>query len=58
MQQTRSLPRHLWTMHALARGARTFLPSLALIALAVAFVLAFVLGVLPAILAPAGGAAQ
>lgn len=41
-------------MHALAHGARTFLPSLALIALAVAFVL----GVLPALLAAAAGAAQ
>jgi len=58
VQQTRPLPRHLWTMHALAHGARTFLPSLALIALAVAFVLAFVLGVLPALLAAAAGAAQ
>jgi len=45
-------------MHALAHGTRTFLPSLALIALAVAFVLAFVLGVLPALLAAAAGTAQ
>jgi hypothetical protein len=58
MQQRRPLPRHLWAMLALAHGARTFLPSLALIALAVAFVLAFVLGVLPAVLAAAAGAVQ
>jgi hypothetical protein len=45
-------------MHTLAHEARTFLPSLALIALAVAFVLAFVLGALPALLAAAAGAAQ
>jgi hypothetical protein len=53
LQQTRPLPRHLWTMHALARGTRTFLPSLALIAL----VVAFVFGVLPALLAAAAGPA-
>lgn len=40
-------------MHALARGTRTFLPTLALIALAVAFVF----GVLPALLAAAAGTA-
>jgi hypothetical protein len=40
-------------MRALSRGARTFLPSLVLIALAIAFVL----GVLPALLAAAASAA-
>ena len=40
-------------MRALSRGARTFLPSLVLIALAIAFVL----GVLPALLAAAAGPA-
>ena len=40
-------------MRALSRGARTFLPSLVLIALAIAFVL----GVLPPLLAAAASAA-
>jgi hypothetical protein len=41
------------TMHALAHGTRTFLPSLALVLLAVAFVF----GALPALLAAAAGTA-
>ena len=49
----RPLQRQLWTMHALAHGTRTFLPSLALILLAVAFVF----GALPALLAAAAGTA-
>ena len=53
LQQTSPLGRQLGTMHALAHGTRTFLPSLALVLLAVAFVF----GALPALLAAAAGTA-
>lgn len=51
LQQTSPLRRQLGTMHALARGTRTFLAPLALILLAVALVF----GALPALLAAAAG---
>ena len=53
-QQTPPSTRHRWTMSTLARGSRSLLPTLLLVAL----VSALVLVVLPAVLVAAGGTAS